>query len=108
MATINGTNFNDNKTVQFNGSEDEFFPSLEGTAEDDDIFGLNGTDILNGHDGNDTLDGGPGADEMNGGDQNDIYFVDNPDDVAAESFNDALAGFDSVVSSVSYTLGFGI
>ena len=72
MATINGTDFNDNNTVQFNGTENEFFPSLEGTAGNDDIFGFNGTDILNGHDGNDTLDGGFGADEMNGGDQNDI------------------------------------
>ncbi|MBA3755652.1 MAG: calcium-binding protein [Nitrosomonas sp.] len=108
MATINGTNFNDNNTVQFNGTEDQFFPSLEGTGGDDDIFGFNGTDILNGHDGSDFLDGGPGADQMNGGDQDDAYQVDNVGDIAAEGFNDAQGGVDAVFSSVSHTLGFGM
>ena len=108
MATINGTNFNDNNTVQFNGVEDEFFPSLEGTGGDDEIFGFNGTDILNGHNGSDSLNGGPGADEMDGGDQDDTYFVDNVGDVAAETFNDATGGVDTVNSTVSHTLGFGI
>ena len=109
MANINGTNFNDNNIVQFNGTEDQFFPSLEGTVGDDNIAGFNGTDILNGNDGDDLLDGGLGVDDMNGGDGNDIYFVNDTDDVAAESFNDALAGFDAVDSfAVSHTLGFGM
>ncbi len=99
MAIINGTDFNDNNTVQFNGTFFEFFPQLDGTNADDTIFGFNGTDILN---------GGVGADNMDGGDQDDIYIVDNLGDEAAEFFDDALAGVDTVNSSVTHRLGFGI
>jgi len=108
MAIVNGTNFNDNNTFQFNGVFFQFFPQLDGTNGNDTISGFNGTDILRGLNGNDVLDGGAGADNMDGGDQNDIYFVDNLSDVAAEVFNDALGGVDLVNSSVTHTLGFGI
>lgn len=108
MAIVNGTNFNDNNTLQFNGFFLQFFPQLDGTNGNDTISGFNGTDILLGFNGNDTLDGGAGADNMNGGDQNDTYFVDDLGDIAAESFNDALGGVDTVNSSVTHTLGFGI
>ncbi len=108
MAIVNGTNFNDNNTFQFNGAFFQFFSQLDGTNANDTISGLNGTDILRGLNGNDVLNGGAGADDMNGGDQNDTYFVDNLGDVAAESFNDILGGVDTVNSSVTHTLGFGI
>ncbi|WP_297324108.1 calcium-binding protein [Nitrosomonas sp.] len=108
MAIVNGTNFNDNNTLQFNGVILQFFPQLDGTNGNDIISGFLGTDILLGFNGNDTLDGGAGADNMNGGDQNDTYFVDDLGDIAAESFNDALGGVDTVNSSVTHTLGFGI
>lgn len=99
MAIINGTNFNDNNTNQFNGFFFEFFPQLDGT---------NGNDTISGFNGNDILDGGAGADNMNGGDQNDTYFVDDLGDIAAESFNDVIGGVDTVNSSVTHTLGSGI
>lgn len=105
---VNGTNFNDNNTVQFNGVFFQFFPQLNGTNGNDSIFGFNGNDILRGLNGVDQLNGGTGADNMDGGDNNDTYIVDNLGDVAAEAFNDALGGVDRVNASVSHTLGFGI
>ena len=105
---VNGTRFNDNNTVQFNGVFLQFFSQLNGTNSDDSIFGFNGNDILRGLNGADLLNGGTGVDNMNGGDNNDTYIVDNVGDVVAETFNDALGGVDRVNSSVSYTLGFGL
>jgi serralysin len=58
--------------------------------------------------GADTINGGLGADTMNGGDGNDTYIVDNVFDIVGESFNDALGGTsDTVLASVSYSLGLG-
>jgi Ca2+-binding RTX toxin-like protein len=57
------------------------------------ITGTDGANILDGKAGNDTMQGGVG---------NDIYHVDSAGDVVIEAAN---AGTDSVVSSVSYTLG---
>ncbi len=105
---VNGTNFNDNNTFQFNGLFFQFFPQLDGTNGNDSIFGFNGNDILRGLNGIDILNGGAGADNMDGGDNNDTYFVDNLGDVAAEIFNDALGGVDRVNSTVTHTLGNGI
>ncbi|WP_374108490.1 calcium-binding protein, partial [Nostoc sp. XA010] len=84
MANILGTSNNDN---------------LVGTSENDTISGLNGDDTLN---------GGLGADTLIGGDGNDTYTVDNVGDLVTENFNDVLAGVDTVNSSVSFTLGFGL
>jgi len=72
------------------------------------VVGSNYNDVLTGNSGNNTLDGGLGADTMNGGDGSDTYIVDNVGDVVAESYNDALGGVDTVLSSVNHTLGFGI
>ncbi|MFO0033220.1 MAG: calcium-binding protein, partial [Cyanobacteriota bacterium] len=66
--------------------------------------------------GTDTVNGGGGADTMNAGDGSDFYIVDNPGDIVRESFDDALGGVDTVLSSVTYSLspgtfgnqGFGI
>ncbi len=122
MATINGTQFNDNNTV--NGGAFRF--SLIGTANADTINGLAGNDILDGRgdddqlnggsgndnllggNGSDSLDGGTGADNMNGGDGIDTYFVDNAGDVAAETNDTAIGGFDTVIATVSHTLGSAI
>ena len=76
MATINGTNFNDNNTV--NGIPFIFRPVLNGVIDfpfldlPDTINGFDGNDILNGLGTNDTLNGGAGNDILNGGAGNDV------------------------------------
>ena len=55
--------------------------------------------------GNDSLDGGLGADTMRGGLGDDTYHVDSGNDLVVELYN---GGFDTVVTSVSYTLGDNI
>jgi Ca2+-binding RTX toxin-like protein len=75
--------------------------SLVGTAGDDTLEGLGGNDTLIGNGGADRLVGGTGADSMNGGLGNDYYVVGSGD-VLSDS-----GGFDTVESSVSWTLGFG-
>jgi Ca2+-binding RTX toxin-like protein len=105
MATINGTNGNDNNT--FAGFLD-FRRALIGTLLDDTINGKAGNDILVGLTGNDSLDGGTGADTMFGGLGDDIYVVDNVGDLVGEAVVDELlpggGGTDIVFSSVDYSL----
>ena len=85
MATINGTNFNDNNTVNGNGL---FHPTLVGRVDPgfmiingllvftndlpDTINGFDGNDIINALGTNDTLNGGNGNDTLNGNAGNDI------------------------------------
>lgn len=76
--------------------------SLDGGTGNDSLLGEADNDTLTGGDGNDTLDGGTGQDLMAGGSGNDLYRVDRADDGVKES---AGGGIDTVVSSVSLTLG---
>jgi Ca2+-binding RTX toxin-like protein len=107
MAKIYGSDSNDDGQYWFIFGH----PDLVGTNADDEIYGFKGDDDLFGLDGNDYLDGGEGADYMNGGFGNDIYIVDNAGDTVDEFVdlydgegNPANAGYDTVYSSVSFTL----
>ena len=91
MAHITGTEGDDT------GSH-----ALHGTVDDDFIEGLGGRDTLYGDGGNDILAGGDGVDVMRGGFGDDLYYVENSADVVREYGGQ---GNDSVISTVSYTLG---
>ena len=67
MAIINGT---------------QKAETINGTAQDDSIFGDNGNDTINGGAGNDYLDGGNGSDLLSGGAGNDVIDGGNGQDTA--------------------------
>jgi Ca2+-binding RTX toxin-like protein len=75
---------------------------LNGTAANDVLNGFSGNDKLRGFGGNDRLDGGRGIDRLEGGKGNDTYVVDAARDLVIELSNH---GRDTVLTSVSYTLG---
>lgn len=90
---------------------------IYGFDGNDTLSGLAGADRLYGGAGDDTLDGGVGNDSMEGGTGNDRYYVDSTTDVIVELTSDNTppqnvnsfgVGNDSVVASVSYTLGAGV
>lgn len=73
-----------------------------GNSLNNRLYGSMGNNILTGLGGNDDLDGQAGNDTLIGGLGNDSYRVDSLGDVVTELANQ---GYDSVMSSVSYTLG---
>jgi len=84
---------------------------LDGGGGKDMLFGGSGNDTMHGGSGNDSLYGGQGndiltgdgdADFMFGDAGNDTYFVEQSGDVVFERAN---GGTDTVVASISFTLG---
>ena len=84
-----------------NGTGNAFDNVITGNSADNILNGVAGNDTLNGAAGNDTLYGGAGSDVMSGGSGNDTYNTDGLDAIT-EALN---AGNDTVVSSVSFSLG---
>ncbi|MEI6268596.1 MAG: DUF4347 domain-containing protein, partial [Methylococcaceae bacterium] len=80
--------------------------AINGTGNElaNTLVGNSAANTLTGGAGDDTLDGGTGADTLIGGLGNDTYMVDNSGDVATETSTLATE-IDSVISSISYTLG---
>ncbi|MDD0844867.1 calcium-binding protein [Pseudomonas sp. Gutcm_11s] len=86
--TVIGSKYNDN---------------FSGYSGNDTLYGNAGNDLLYGNEGNDVLNGGLGIDTLDGGNGNDTYYIDNAYDKVIES--SAAGGTDTLVSSISTTLG---
>ncbi|HNY64459.1 MAG TPA: calcium-binding protein [Deltaproteobacteria bacterium] len=76
-----------------------------GNELDNRITGNAGNNTLRGGPGRDTLDGAAGADTLFGGAGDDVYLVDSGGDVVIEGDEE---GIDTVISSASHTLNFGV
>ncbi|TPE47872.1 M10 family metallopeptidase C-terminal domain-containing protein [Amaricoccus solimangrovi] len=79
---------------------------ISGNLAENNLLGGAGLDTLRGMAGDDTLDGGTGNDVMDGGAGDDLYFVRNVGDIASEGTDGG--GTDTVISTVSYSLGAGL
>lgn len=79
---------------------------LSGLGGGDNLYGQGGNDTLYGGQGIDVLDGGTGSDYLSGGTENDYYYVDNVGDKVVEyaTTTSYYGGYDSVYSTISYTL----
>jgi Ca2+-binding RTX toxin-like protein len=79
--------------------------TLDGLGGNDSLFGKGGDDLLIGGEGDDTLDGGTGSDRLEGGNGWDTYIVDSAGDQIIEIGESYISGYDTVKSSVTWTLG---
>ncbi|WP_199102593.1 calcium-binding protein [Aquitalea sp. ASV11] len=96
--------------VIYGGDGDDFIvggianneaPLPSGARDNNFLYGGAGNDTIIGGAGKDYIDGGTGADAMIGGKGDDTYIVNYEGDSVFESANE---GYDTVVSSIDYTL----
>ena len=92
-------------TATINGTGNGLNNLLVGNAGSNILYGDAGVDTLIGDAGNDRLDGGAGNDILQGGQGNDTYVVESTGDSVGENANQ---GWDTVESSISYTLGANV
>lgn len=78
--------------------------TLRGGAEYDTLYGGTGNDWLFGGTGNDSLNGHTGNDRLYGGIGDDTYYIDAVDVVIER----AGEGYDTVITSISTTLGANV
>ncbi len=83
------------------GKGNELDNIVTGNAADNRLTGFDGSDRLFGLEGDDILDGSEGVDHLDGGSGNDIYIVDDIDDVVVEISG---GGIDTVQATESYAL----
>ena len=93
--------YDGNDTLKGFGGAD----TLWGGDGADALYGMDGVDTLHGEDGSDYLDGGEGADTMNGALGNDMFIVDNVNDVVTDG---SFQGNDVVRASTSWTMLAGV
>lgn len=83
--------------------------TVTGNSADNFLDGGLGNDTLRGGAGNDVLQGGAGDDSLDGANGNDVYYVDSTTDVVTETnASVATGGFDTVYSSVNYTVSANV
>ena len=79
-----------------------------GNAANNVLTGNAGSNVLDGKAGNDLLNGLEGNDVLIGGTGNDRYIINSAGDVAFEASATVAGGNDTVLSTISYSAGFGI
>ena len=88
------------------GSATDGFGNTDTLLNIENAIGTEFNDMLTGNATANNLDGGAGTDTMVGGDGNDTYSVDAAGDVTTET--SAAGGIDTVLSTISRTLGSNI
>lgn len=100
-AAIDGAGNELNNVIRGNNAAN----AIDGGDGNDILAGYGGNDTLTGGAGNDRLYGNAGSDTMAGGAGTDAYYVDNVGDVVTENAGE---GTDTVVSTISYSLGANV
>lgn len=84
------------------------FENLDGSAEDDQLFGDGGDNVLTGNDGDDLLSGRGGADTLDGGDGDDILQGGGGNDVLDGGEGIDTADFRDINVGAESTEGTGV